>query len=503
MSQPGARILWRHPLVALSLPALLLALGIWQITRVDGAAPGYEARVARLEPSVQRLQELAARDPNTRIQFDGDPQTYTATDALARVEQAQRSFRTDAMIEDARFWAADLTVAGGAAALLAAIAGLIAATVGARRGKASRTVLVSAFQRVVRMLPGLLGCVAVACAVAITGGVLFETGGAWFMGDVNAGEVKLIIAGLCVAAGAIGVAVNSVRQLRRALSAFTPHPMQVLGRAVTPAEAPALWDFLRGIALRQGAAVPDNIVLGLTEGFFVTQSKVCILPEERLLAGQTLYVPATMLPLLSRGEVEAVVAHELAHFTGEDTQYSQHFLPLFASMSRSMAAVAGRQRTRHGREALFQPASVLAEHVFDSFAHTVSHWSRLREFEADRAAQRAGRGRDAATALLRTGMGARLTQGTLDEMFSHPARANSDVVGAVMERAGAIGFTDPARPFGGPPAPPHRQPPADPAAHRGAGHPRRRCPAGRGQPPAAGRGHAVRHRAVHGLGWPA
>ncbi len=152
-----------------------------------------------------------------------------------------------------------------------------------------------------------------------------------------------------------------------------------------------------------------------------------------------------MLPMLSRGEVEAVVAHELAHFTGEDTQFSQSFLPLLASMSRTMAAVTTRQCTRHGREAMWQPASVLAGHVLDSFGSTVSHWSRLREFEADQAALRAGRGRDAATALIRTGLGSGLTQDALDDMFERPGHASRDVVGAVMERAAYIGFQSPAR----------------------------------------------------------
>ena len=444
MSGPIARNSWRHPLVALVLPGLLLALGIWQLTRVEGTPTAFEARAERLQGSVGRLQQLAARTPDAPIQFNGDTQTYTATAALARLQGAQAELERDAMVDEARTAAAWLTLGAAAVALVAAIAGLGAATAGARRGKASRPALVSAFRSVVRVLPTLLGAVAVAIALSITGAVLFEIGGAWFLQSINAGEVKLIIAGLCLAFAALAVAVSSVRQLRRALAAFAPHPMLVLGRSVTPAEAPALWAFLRDIAGRQGAAVPDNIVLGLTEGFFVTQSKVRLAPEERVLAGQTLYLPATMLPMLSRGEVEAVVAHELAHFTGEDTQFSQHFLPLFASMSRTMAAVTNRQRTRHGREAVWQPASVLAGHVLDSFGNTVSHWSRLREFEADQASLRAGRGRDAATALIRTGIASGLAQGALDAMFERPARASRDVVGAVMERAAATGFQSPA-----------------------------------------------------------
>ncbi len=445
MSGPSARNPWRHPLVALILPALLLALGIWQLTRVEGASTVFEARADRLQDSVGRLQQLAARRPDAPIQFNGDTQTYTATTALARLQEAQAELKQDALVDEARTAAAWLTTGAAALALVAVVTALAAATAGARHGRASRPALVSAFQSVVRILPTLLGAVAVATALSITGAVLFEIGGAWFLQSIDTGEVKLIIAGLCLAFAAIAFAVSSVRQLGRALAAFTPQPMLVLGRAASPAEAPALWAFLRDIAGRQGAAVPDNIVLGLTQGFFVTQSKVRLAPEERVLAGQTLYLPMTLLPMLSRGETEAVVAHELAHFTGEDTQFSQHFLPLFASMSRTMAAVTSRQRTRHGREALWQPASVLAGHVLDSFGTTVSHWSRLREFEADQAALHAGRARDAATALIRTGIGSGLTQGALDDMFEHPARASRDVVGAVLERAAAIGFQSPAR----------------------------------------------------------
>ena len=444
MSGPAARNPWRHPAVALVLPALLLGLGIWQITRVDGAAAGFEARSGRVRQSVTQIQALAARNPAAMIQFQGDPQGYPAADALTRLQGVQSDLHTDALLDEARSWLAWLTVAMAALALLATATGLVAATASARRGIASRAALVSGFQSVVRVLPVLLGCVALATATAITGAVLFEVGGIWFLNSVDTNEMKLAFAGLIVAVVAMGLAISSLRQLLRALSAFTPKPMTVLGRAVTDTEAPALWAFLRDIAARQGAGVPDNIVLGLTDGFFVTQSRVQIRPEERVLSGQTLYMPATMLPLLSQGEVEAVIAHELAHFTGEDTQYSQHFLPLFASMSRTMAAVTARKRTKQGREAVWQPASVLAGHVLDSFANTVNHWSRRREFEADQAALRAGRGRDAATALLRVGLGTGLTQGTLADMFEHPGRADRDVVGAVVQRAGSTGFDDPA-----------------------------------------------------------
>ena len=349
------------------------------------------------------------------------------------------------MIDRMREGAAWATAAGGAVALLAVLGCLAAASLGAWRGRRSRAALVGAFRAVLRVLPPLLGLVTVAAAVAVVGAVLFEAGGVWFRDRIGAGEVKLILGGLAVAGGVVVVAVNLVRQLRRALQAFTPQPMPVLGRAAGPGEAPGLWAFLRGVAAGQGAAVPDNVVLGMTEGFFVTSSAIQLLPEDRVPTGRSLYVPAPFLPLLSRGETAAVIAHELAHFTGEDTAYSQHFLPLYAGMSRSMDAVSSAQGAQGWVSAMVQPAAVLAGHVMDTFSHTVARWSRLRELDADRASLGLGDGQAAASALVRTGIGAGIIGRTMNEMYERPAQADPDLVGTVMARAWASGFTDPAR----------------------------------------------------------
>ena len=436
---------WRHPGVALLLPAALIALGAWQLTRIAGAAEGFAQRAARVQTSIQGLQPLAARDPRAVVHFNGNPQSYTAAEALQRMQEAETSLHRDAVIDQARQGAAWATLGGGAVALLAVLGCLAAATFGAWRGRRSRPALVASFRAVVRVLPPLLGCVAVATAVAVLGAVLFEAGGAWFLDSINTGEIKLLLGGLAVGVGAVAFAIGSVRKLRQALRGFTPEPMQVLGRAAGPEEAPGLWTFLRGVAARQGAAPPDNVILGMTQGFFATSSAILLLPERQALAGRSLYLPAPMLPLLSQGEIAAIVAHELAHFTGEDTQYSQHFLPLYAGMERSMDAVAAKARsTSPGFDAVFQPAAVLAGHVMDTFSRTVAHWSRLRELEADRASLAAGSGHAAATALVRTGIGAGLIGGAIGAMYDRPAVASPDLVGTVLARAGAYGFTDPA-----------------------------------------------------------
>ncbi|MGI4951868.1 MAG: M48 family metalloprotease, partial [Janthinobacterium lividum] len=417
--------------MALLLPAALVAVGAWQVTRVAGTAEGFTRRAGQVQASIERIQPLAARDPGAVVRFGNDPQSHTAAQALGLMQGAQSDLRRNAAVEQARQAAAWTTAGGGVVALVAVLGCLAAARLGAWRGRRSRDALVGAFRVVVRLLPPLLGLVAVATAVSIIGAVLFEAGGIWFQDTISTNDIKLILAGILMAGGGVLLAFNSVRQLRRVLHAFTPDPLRVLGRAVGPDAGPGLFAFIQQIAAGQGAAPPDNLVLGMTEGFFVTSSPILLLPEHRAITGRSLYLPAPFLPLLSRGEVASIVAHELAHFTGDDTAYSQHFLPLYAGMARSMDAVTSRTPAKGWLGAAFQPAAILARHVMDTFSHTVARWSRLRELEADRAALKHESGQTAASALVRTGIGAGLIGGAVGEMYDRPDQVDADLVGAV------------------------------------------------------------------------
>lgn len=435
---------FQNPLFALVMPVLLLALGVWQITRITGSAEDFLANASQIEGSIERIQPLATREPNAVIHFRNNVQSYTAAEGLALLQSERTDQQRNASVERARMVAAWVTAGAGAVTLLAVLCCLATANIGAWRGRRSRAALISAFRIVVRVLPFLLGCVAIGLAVAVTAAVLFEGGAIWFVERLDGGAIKALLVGFAFAFLTIAVAVNSIRQLIRTLAAFTPTPMLLMGRAVGPDTAPGLWAFLHQIAAKQGATAPDNIVVGMKEGFFVTSSAIRLLPENRVVTGRSLYVPAPYLPLLSQGETGAIIAHELAHFMGEDTAYSQQFLPLYASMSLSMDAVSATGRSTTWADATFKPAAVLAWHVMDSFSHTVAHWSRLREFEADRGVLRAWDAHFAATALIRTSIGGDIIHGALVEMYNQPARADVDLVATVIARANEAGFTKPA-----------------------------------------------------------
>jgi hypothetical protein len=59
-------------------------------------------------------------------------------------------------------------------------------------------------------------------------------------------------------------------------------------------------------------------------------------PTETPLHGRTLACAAAVPGVLSRAEVDAAIGHELAHFVGEDTEYSLRFVPIYDGVSRSL-----------------------------------------------------------------------------------------------------------------------------------------------------------------------
>lgn len=123
-------------------------------------------------------------------------------------------------------------------------------------------------------------------------------------------------------------------------------------------------------------------MVGLTEGFFVSAGPAVLEPGGAQVTGRILYLPLPYLALMRGDEVAAIIGHELAHYAGGDTTYSQRFLPIYAGVERSLDAVAeGHQ----GSLGLLGPSLRLGVFVMERFHLAVRHWSRTREFAADAA----------------------------------------------------------------------------------------------------------------------
>jgi hypothetical protein len=169
-----------------------------------------------------------------------------------------------------------------------------------------------------------------------------------------------------------------------------------------------------------------------------------LLPDGRRFEGRTLYLPLPYLPLLHQDEAEAIIGHELGHFTGGDTEYSLRFLPIYAGVNRSLAAMVLAGRGADGSDGLItRPAVELGLFVMDRFDRAVHHWSRLREFAADEAGARITSPEAQARALLRTDAVEGRIAETLDAAFRKPETAPADLITATIEQAREKGLDDP------------------------------------------------------------
>ena len=427
------------------LPLAVLALGLWERERGAADWADLEAERLRLARIVATLEAQAPPDGrlDVRMRFRRNGQTFVGPLAVTQAREARDEAATLATVMDLRRALPVVVIgAAGLVALLSAIVLLAGAVLG-RWGRTSREVLVRGFALMRYGLPVLLAAQVVLGTTAFVAAVIFEAA-ALAQPGAGSGEIKMLLVACVAVLASLYVAGTTLAGLRRALAAFEPDPLRVLGRPVSLAEAPGLWRLVEGLADRLGALKPDAIVVGLTEGFFVSAGAKVLDPGGETLSGRTLYLPLPYLPLLRGDELASIVGHELAHFAGGDTAYSLRFLPIYAGVGRSLDAVAAAGGQSGSAFGLLSPAIRLGRFVMDGFHHAVRHWSRAREFAADAAGAGPTSPEAAARALLRTGAVQPRIVETLNEAAEHPGAAPDDLVAAVLDRAIARGLDDPA-----------------------------------------------------------
>lgn len=112
----------------------------------------------------------------------------------------------------------------------------------------------------------------------------------------------------------------------------------VVGRSLKVSEYPTLWQFVRRLAVQTGSDSPQNLVVGLTPAFFVTEADVhCI---DGKITGRTMYLSVPLCHLLTVQELSAVIAHELGHFRGADTVFTLRFYPIYRGAIASLQGVS-------------------------------------------------------------------------------------------------------------------------------------------------------------------
>ena len=176
---------------------------------------------------------------------------------------------------------------------------------------------------------------------------------------------KLIIVVAVFAAGAVFALMLAIfRKVNE------KHPIE--GELVSRADAPELWSRIESIAQTLGTAPPDRIVAGIEASFYVTEHPIIL--AGRRGQGRTLFISLPMLKIMSLEEADAVLGHELAHFSGEDTLWSRRISPLLGKFEIYLHALYGGMAV---------PVARFMHFFWDLYLVSIRRLSREREFRAD------------------------------------------------------------------------------------------------------------------------
>jgi Zn-dependent protease with chaperone function len=167
--------------------------------------------------------------------------------------------------------------------------------------------------------------------------------------------------------------------------------LTVSGEVITREASPALWARVEGLCRRLGTQPPTHIVGGIDDNFFVTEHPVHLVGHQ--LTGRTLFVSLSLLKRLDKSEADAVLAHEMAHFSGGDTEYSKRTSPLLSRFGTYLGALQ--------QGGLSWPVFSFMLLYWSLVQLALSTSSRAREIRADRLAADATSPASMASALCR------------------------------------------------------------------------------------------------------
>ena len=410
----------------LLLPLVLTAYGAFQYWRMSDEYQAYQYVLEEKED----LQRLIADDPDTQITYT-DGETASAGEQLGMINRELNKYSSEIMLIVARVTVSKATMITGILSLLFGGMALYLCVSSGHKARRSRDELLIVFARCRKQLPFILTGQMTLVGLSILCVLVYE--GMWFAGnfEMNGGGVKMMIFILISILLIASYIIKGLFKLRKSFAMFRSEPSSVIGHAVSRNEAPGLWQWVDETAGKVGTASPDHIIVGMTECFYVTSHAIC-LNDTQQIEGKTLYFPLLYSALLNREEATAVIGHELGHFTGEDTTYSLNFAPIYAGMSQSISLVADEVQDIYSK-VIMSPSVYLGIFFLEQFDFAVSHWSRIRELEADKAGAAVSSPAAVSGSLLRISAVSEVIYETLAELYEGTLQTD-DLLPVVMNR---------------------------------------------------------------------
>lgn len=138
-------------------------------------------------------------------------------------------------------------------------------------------------------------------------------------------------------------------------------------------------DFINNISDEYSVQKVDNIIIGESPSFYVTESVLYC--DTKIIYGRSVYISSLLMKYLSKDELKSVIIHELAHFKGQDTQYSLKFYAIYRAVFH---ALNGLHVNMDGiLSPTMMPAIAMYSFFINSFSKAESKLSREREIIAD------------------------------------------------------------------------------------------------------------------------
>lgn len=165
---------------------------------------------------------------------------------------------------------------------------------------------------------------------------------------------------------------------------------QVVGQLIKKDEQRKLWKLIREVCAKTHCTEPDNVIVGISPIFFVTETTVVTQSEK--FSGRTLYISLPFTRLLKPIELKAIIAHEMGHFIGEDTKFSKRLYPIYRGVSNTISILYSSTIYREGSgktTGISVLPSLIINHFFLScFSFIETEIGRERELKADQVAEK-------------------------------------------------------------------------------------------------------------------
>ena len=195
--------------------------------------------------------------------------------------------------------------------------------------------------------------------------------------------VERLIFGRAVpgSAGAIALAglASAVYLLTAGVSKLRPSAGDELAIPIERFEAPGLFGMVDDLARRMGINPPDAVLLGPDMSFWTANATFKTLAEP--VSGNVLHVSLPAMALLSKPQLEAVLAHEMAHFRNRDMDVSSRLAPAFDRIVASIRALE-HESAGVGRIAAW-PGNLWLDFAARSMSSVVGERRRASETRAD------------------------------------------------------------------------------------------------------------------------